>query len=147
LGSAFAGYDIRAVPDLADRRQLAWQGVSVDLRYRFLERDSAPFGLTFAVESQIGRFDDISGVAARKFETEFRLALERELIPDYAVAALNLIYQPEWTRSVATLAAEQESTIGASLGAMWRIQSNILVGGEARYLRRYEGIGLDELSG
>ena len=147
VGSAFAGHDIRAVPDLEDRRQLIWQGVSVDLRYRFLDRDSAPFGLTFAAESQLSRLDDISGAAVRNFETEFRLAFDRELIPNYAVAALNLIYQPEWTRVLATGAAEQESTIGAALGAMWRIRPNISVGGEARYLRRYEGIGLEEFSG
>src|ERR1700741_1304389 len=61
VGSAFAGHDIRAVPDLDDRRQLAWQGVSVDVRYRFLDRDSAPFGLTFAVEGQASRIDDVSG--------------------------------------------------------------------------------------
>jgi hypothetical protein len=147
IGSTFAGHDIRDVPGLEDRRQLAWQGVSVDLRYRFLDRDSAPFGLTFAAESQLSRIDDISGAAVRNFETEFRLAFDRELIPNYAVAAFNLIYQPQWTRSVATGAAEQESTIGAALGAMWLVRPNILVGGEARYLRRYEGIGLEEFSG
>jgi len=147
VGSAFAGHDIRAVPDLEDRRRLTFQGVSVDLRYRFLDRDSAPFGLTFAVEGQLHRIDDISAAAVRNFESEFRLAFDRELIPNYALVALNLIYQPEWTRSLATGAAEQESTIGAALGAMWRIRPDILVGGEARYLRRYEGIGLEELSG
>jgi hypothetical protein len=147
VGSAFAEHDIRAVPDLRDRRQAAWQGASIDLRYRIVERDSAPFGLTFAVESQVSRIDDISGAAVRKFETEFRLALDRELIPNQAVAALNLIYQPEWTRSVAIDAAEQESTIGVALGAMWRIRPDILVGGEARYLRRYDGIGLEQFSG
>jgi hypothetical protein len=147
IGSGFAGHDIRAVPDLDDRRQLAWQGVSIDLRYKFLDRDSAPFGLTFAVESQLSRIDDISGAAVRNFETEFRLALERDLIPNQAVAAVNLIYRPQWTRFVATGAAEQESTVGAALGAMWRIRPDILLGGEARYLRRYEGIGLEEFSG
>src|SRR5919201_375616 len=69
VGSAFAGHDIRAVPDLDDRRQLAWQGASIDVRYKFLDRASAPFGLTFAVESQLGRIDDISGTAVRNFET------------------------------------------------------------------------------
>jgi hypothetical protein len=69
------------------------------------------------------------------------------LIPNYAVAALNLIYQPEWTRFFATGAAEQESTIGAALGAMVQMRPGILFGSEARYLRRYEGIGLEELSG
>jgi hypothetical protein len=147
VGSAFAGHDIRAVPDLEDRRQLAWQGGSLDVRYKFLDRDSAPFGLTFAVASEFSRIDDISGAAVRKFETEFRLALERELIPNYAILALNLFYRPEWTRFVATDTAEQESTVGAALGAMWRIRPDILVGGEARYLRRYEGIGLDQFLG
>lgn len=147
VGSAFAGHDIRAVPDLWDRRQLAWQGVSLDVRYKFLDRDSAPFGLTFAVDSQLSRVGDISGAAVRNFETEFRLAFDHEFVPNHAIVALNLIYKPEWTRSVATGAAEQDSTIGAALAAMWRIRPNILVGGEARYIRRYEGIGLEEFSG
>ena len=147
IGSAFAGHNIRAVPDLEDRRQLAWQGVSVDLRYRFLDRDSAPFGLTFAVESELSRVDETSGARVRNFETEFRLAFDRELIPNRVVAALNLIYQPEWTRFLATGIAERESTIGAALGTMVRIRPDILVGGEARYLRKYEGIGLGEFSG
>jgi hypothetical protein len=147
IGSAFAGHDIRAVPGLEDRRQAAWQGASVDLRYRFLNRDSAPFGLTFAVESQFSRLDDTSGAAVRNFETEFRLAFDRELIPNTAVAAVNLIYQPEWTRFLVTGTAEQDSTVGIALGAMLRIRSAVLIGGEARYLRKYEGIGLEEFSG
>jgi hypothetical protein len=147
VGGAFAAHDIHGVPGLEDRRQLAWQGASVDLRYRFLDRDTAPFGLTFAVESNLSRIDDTSAAAARNFGTEFALAFDRELIPNVAVAALNLIYQPEWTRFLATGAAEQESTIGAALGAMVRIRPGILLGGEARYLRRYEGIGLEEFSG
>jgi hypothetical protein len=147
VGSGFAVHDIRAVPDLDDRRQLAWQGASVDVRYKFLDRESAPFGLTFAIANEISRIDDVSGAKVRKFETEFRLALEREIIPDTAIVALNLLYRPEWTRLVATDTAEQQSTIGAAFGAMWRIRPNILVGGEARYLRRYDGIGLEQFSG
>src|SRR6185369_1372178 len=34
IGSSFAGHDVRGVPGLDDVRQLAWQGVSLDLRYR-----------------------------------------------------------------------------------------------------------------
>jgi hypothetical protein len=37
--------------------------------------------------------------------------------------------------------------VGAALGAMLQIRPGILVGGEARYLRKYEGIGLEEFSG
>ena len=64
-----------------------------------------------------------------------------------AVAALNLIYQPEWTRLVATGVAEQESMIGAAFAVMGQMRPGFLLGGEARYLRKYEGIGLDAFSG
>ena len=147
IGSAFAAHDINSVPDFEDRRQLAWQGVSVDLRYRFLDRDTAPLGLTFALESHADRIDETTAAAVRNYGTAFTLAFDRELIPSFAVAALNLIYQPEWTRLVGTGAAEQESTIGAALGVMAQMRPGFLVGGEARYLRKYEGIALQEFNG
>jgi hypothetical protein len=147
MGSAFAAYDINGVPGLEDRRQLSWQGVSVDFRYRFLERDIAPFGLTFAVETHADRIDEATAAAARNYGTDFTLAFDRELVPNVTVAAFNLIYRPEWTRFVGTGVAEQESTVGTALGLMAQLRSGFLFGGEMRYLRRYEGIGLEELAG
>ena len=130
-----------------DRRQSSWEGVSIDLRYRFLERDEAPFGFTFAVENHASRVDETTAAAVRSYGTEFTAAFDRELIPNVVVAALNLTYQPEWTRIIGTGAAEQESTIGAALGLMVQWRPGFFLGGEARYLRRYEGIGLEELAG
>src|SRR6185369_17922330 len=37
LGTSFASHYIRGVPGFEDRRQSSWEGVSIDLRYRFLE--------------------------------------------------------------------------------------------------------------
>jgi hypothetical protein len=147
MGSTFSAHDINGVAGFDDRRQLAWQGVSVDFRYRFLERDTAPFGMTFAVETHADRIDETTAAVVRNYGTEFTLAFDRELVPNMAVAALNLVYQPEWTRFVGTGAAEQESTIGAALGVMAQVRPGLFLGGEARYLRRYEGIGLEEFSG
>lgn len=147
VGGDFVAHDIGGVPGLEDRRQLTLQGASLDLRYKFLDRDSAPFGLTFAVESGLGRIDELSAARARSFDTSFTLALDRELIPNYLIAALNLVYQPEWTRFLASGAAEQESTVGVAFGALVQVRPGILLGGEARYFRRYEGIGLEEFSG
>jgi hypothetical protein len=147
LGGTFASHDIAGVAGLQDRRQLSWQGVSVDLRYRFLDRDAAPFGLTVAVEGHANRVDETTAAVVRSYGTEFALAFDRELVPNVAVAALNLIYQPEWTRLVGTGAAEQESTIGAALGVMVQARPGFFLGGEARYLRQYEGIGLEEFAG
>jgi hypothetical protein len=147
LGSSFAAHDISGVPGFDDRRQLAWQGVSIDLRYRFLDRETAPFGFTVALSHQADKLDETSGAAAWHVGTDFTLAFDREIVPGLSVAALNLIYQPEWTRFAATDAAEQESTIGAAFALMTRVAPNIFLGGEARYLRRYEGIGLAEFEG
>jgi hypothetical protein len=147
LGSSFAAHDISGVPGFDDRRQLAWQGVSIDLRYRFLDRETAPFGFTVALSHQADKLDETSGAAAWHVGTDVTLAFDREIVPGLSVAALNLIYQPEWTRFAATDTAEQESTIGAAFALMARVSPNIFFGGEARYLRRYEGIGLEEFAG
>jgi hypothetical protein len=147
LGSTFSAHDIHGVPGFDDRRQMGWQGVSVDFRYRFLDRQTAPLGLTVAVEPHADRIDEGTAAAVRKYGTDVILAFDREIVPKVAVAALNLIYQPEWTRFVGTGIAEQESTIGASFGLMAQVRPGFLLGGEARYLRKYEGIGLEEFSG
>jgi len=147
LGSSFAAHDINGVPGFDDRRQLAWQGISVDFRYRFLDRDTAPFGFTVALEHQADKIDETMGAAAWHYGTDVVLAFDREVVPNLTVAALNLLYQPEGTRFAATGTADQESTVGAAFALMTRLGPNILFGGEARYLRKYEGIGLDEFEG
>jgi hypothetical protein len=147
LGGTFATHDIFGVPGLADRNQFDGQGISLDLRYRFLDREKDPFGLTLAAESRVDRVDEATAARVRKYGTEFTLAFDRELVPDLSVAALNLIYQPEWTRMLATGQTEQESTVGAALAVMTQIRPGVFVGGEARYFRKYEGIGLDDFAG
>jgi hypothetical protein len=147
LGTTFAAHDIRGVPDLDDRRQLAWQGLSVDLRYRLLDRDVAPFGFTVAVETEANRIDDTSAAPARSYGSEVRLAFDREIVPGRVVAALNLSYQPEWTRLTGVGIVERESAVGAALAVMAQIRPAVFIGAEVRYLRTYEGIGLDALAG
>src|ERR1700709_1117406 len=118
LGGTFATHDIFGVPGFADRSQFEGQGVSLDLRYRFLDREKDPFGLTLAAGTRSDLTHETTAVPVRKYGTEFTLAFDRELIPDLSVVALNLIYQPEWTRMPATGQAEQDSTIGAAMAVM-----------------------------
>jgi hypothetical protein len=138
---------ISGVPGLDDQRRLSWQGGSVDLRYRFLDRETAPFGLTFATEVHAHRVDETTAEAVRSFGTEFRLAFDREIVPNRVIAAFNLLYEPEWTRVIGSGVMERESTAGAALGLMAQLRPGFLFGGEARYLRKYEGTGLEELAG
>lgn len=147
VGGSFAAYGISGVPGFADRDQLDWQGASLDLRYKLFDRKSAPFGLTFALETHADRFDDITAAAARKYGTELTMAIDRELIPDRLVAAFNLFYEPESTHLFGMGVAEQESTAGVALAVMTQIRPGFLIGGEVRYLRKYSGVGFDEFAG
>jgi hypothetical protein len=147
VGGAFAAHDIAGVSGLDDRRQLAWQGASVDFRYRFWDRETSPFGLTFALETHADRIDETSAALVRKYGTDLTVAFDRELVPNFVVAALNLFYQPEWTRFAVSDASEREATVGAAFAVMAQLRPGFFLGGEARYLRKYEGLGLDELVG
>jgi hypothetical protein len=147
VGGTFATHDIFGVPGFANRSQFEGQGISLDLRYRFLDREKDPFGLTLAAESHVDRIDETTAARVRKYGTEFTLAFDRELVPNLSVVALNLIYQPEWTRTLATGQTEQESTIGAAMAVMAQIRPGFFLGGEARYFRKYDGIGLDDFAG
>jgi hypothetical protein len=147
VGSGFAAHDIAGVSGLDDRKQFTWQGASIELRYRLLERERAPFGLTVAVEAKGDRIEETSALPAQRFGTEWTVALDRELLPNRLLAAVNLFYEPEWSRPLGASTTERESTLGAAFALMARVAPSMLLGGEARYLRKYEGIGLTELAG
>jgi hypothetical protein len=142
-----ASYDIGAVPGFDDLKQAGVQGGSVDVRYRFLDRKTAAFGLTVDAETHVDRMDETSGEHVRAYGTDFTLAFDRELVPDRLIAGLNLLYQPEWTNFLATNRTEQQATVGVAWSMMAQVQPGLLIGGEALYLRRYEGLGLDVFSG
>uniref|UniRef100_Q07TD6 Uncharacterized protein n=1 Tax=Rhodopseudomonas palustris (strain BisA53) TaxID=316055 RepID=Q07TD6_RHOP5 len=147
VGSGFAAHDIAGVQGLDDRQQFSWQGASIELRTRLLERERAPFGLTLAFEAKGNRIEETSALPAQRFGAEWTLALDRELLPNRLLAAVNLFYEPEWSRRLGAAATERESTLGAAAALMARLSPRLLLGGEARYLRKYEGIGLTELAG
>jgi hypothetical protein len=80
VGTTLAAHNIDSVPGFGDHNQIAWQGASLDLRYRFLDRDTAPFGLTLAVETHGDRVDETTADRVRGIGTELTLAVERDLI-------------------------------------------------------------------
>ena len=119
----------------------------MDLRYKFLDRNAAPFGLTLAFETHGNRIDDTTAASVRNYGNELTLAVDRELVPGFVVTGLNLLYQPEWTRFAESGAAEQEATVGAAFSIMAQVRPGFFLGGEARYLREYQGIALDSFAG
>jgi len=144
---AVNSYDITGVSGLADQRYTAFGGLSADIRYRLLDRASAPFGFALGAEPHWGRADDVTGAPGNQYGVDFVAAADWEVIPERVVAAFNLLYQPDTIRSNLTGTWSPESTAGGAMAVMAQVRSGIFVGGEARYLRRYEGLGLDTLAG
>ena len=140
-------YDIAGVSGFADQRYAAFGGLSADIRYRLLDRASAPFGLAIGAEPQWGRADDVTGQPASRYGVDFVAAADWEIIPDRVVAAFNLLYQPATMRAKLNGAWSQEFTAGAAFAMMAQVRSGIFIGGEARYLRQYDGLSLDHLAG
>jgi hypothetical protein len=144
---AVNSYNIAGVTGFADQRYTAFGGLSADIRYRLLDRATAPFGFAVGAEPHWGRADDATGEPVNQYGVDFVAAADWEVVPNRVVAAFNLLYQPETMRSKLTGSWSQESTAGIAVGLMAQVHSGIFIGGEARYLRQYDGLGLDTLAG
>jgi hypothetical protein len=144
---ALVAYDIAGVSGLTDQRYAAFGGLSADFRYRFLDRASAPFGFALGAEPHWGRADDVTGQPATQYGVDFVAAADWEVVPDRVVTAFNLLYQPETMRSKMTGLWSQESTAGVAVAVMAQLRSGFFAGGEARYLRKYDGFALDTFVG
>jgi hypothetical protein len=147
FGGTLASYNINGVAGFEDRRQTGLQGASLDLRYKFLDRDTAPFGLIVGAETHADRLNETTAATVRSYGTDFTLGFDRELVPNQVVAALNLLYQPQWTRFVGSGVTQQDSTTGVAAAVMAQVQPGLFLGGEARYLRKYDSLGWDEFAG
>jgi hypothetical protein len=63
--------------DFPDRTAYNFDGGSVEVRYRAIERSAAnPFALTLAVEPRVGRVDAISGLYAPSYGAEFKAQVD-----------------------------------------------------------------------
>jgi hypothetical protein len=140
-------HDISGVNGLDDRRRGGWQSLSLDLRYRLLDREHALFGLLIDAEPRWGRIDETTGEPVDQYGIDLAIAIDKELIPNRIVAAFNALYAPNVFRSRETGITFHESTLGFSTALMVQVRPGIFFGGEARYLRRYEGLGLDSFAG
>jgi hypothetical protein len=76
------------------------------------------------------------------------LLIDRELIADRLYGAFNLIYDPATTRIRATRLSERDANLGFGAALMTRVAgTNLFLGAEARYLRHYDSMSLDQFAG
>jgi hypothetical protein len=142
-----ARFDISGVPGLEDRRQLAYEAASLEMRYRLLNREQAPFGLTVGFDPHWARVDDTSGAPVDRYGAALLLIADKELVEKLFFAAFNFIYEPNAIRSRITGAWQRTSELGVSAAVTMQIAPGVLIGAEARYMSSFDGLGLDRFTG
>jgi len=146
-GLLLSYHGIAGVPGFDDRQQIGFQGLSFEVKYQLLDRNHAPFGLTLFAQPRWTRIDEANGERVSQFSSEFTLALDKEILPQRLFGAINLIYEPEISRSHETGEQERGSRLGGSAALAAQILPGVLIGAEARYLRAHEGLIPNSLKG
>jgi hypothetical protein len=130
-----------------DLDRTAFGGLSVGISYRLL--DHAAHGVGFAVSGAPywTRIDDDSGESVNGYGSDFVLAADVDLVPKVLVGVLNLVYEPEQTKSRVDGSWSRENTAGLGGGLMFKLKGNIAVGPEARNLRKYDSLDFGAFAG
>ena len=144
---AVSRFDVSNVPGLDDRRQLAYEAASLELRYRLIDREKAQFGLTLGFDPRWARIDETSGAPVDQYGGALLLIADKELVDKLIFAAFNFIYEPNATRSRVTGDWQHTSELGVSAAITMQVRPGVLIGAEARYMRSFDGLGLDRFTG
>jgi len=147
FGALGSTHNIRGVTDLDDRNQVAFAGGFAEFRYLAIERTSNnPLSVTLAFEPNARLIDETGGAHVHNYEFETSINADLELLRNRLYAGFNLLYEPEYTH---TLADEtiRESTLGGSAALSVRLTPGVLIGAEAWYLRHYDDFGLSAFTG
>ncbi len=146
-GSILAGWRTRAnIPGQANLDTTASDGIGGEIRWRFLDRNTDPVGLTLHLEPSLRLADERSGERGSGWGSENRLILDRTVLPDRLFAAANLIYDIESFRPRGS-PTERASVLGISTAASYQVHPGLFLGADIRYLRAYEGLAADRYRG
>ncbi len=147
IGALADRHDISGVRDLDNVHRTSFQGLSLDMRYRLLDRRQWGIGLSLLAEPHWLRVDDTTGQRVAQYGSGFAVLVDKELVAGRIVAAFNLLYEPDAVQSRLTGMWSHEAVAGAGSGLMVQLQPGFSVGAEARYLRAYDSVGFNRFAG
>lgn len=150
LSSWTTGHRIRVAPELDDKSQVRFDGLSAELAYRFVERsETNPVAATFSVEPRWVRVDGTSGERETAVSAEMKLFVDAVIVPDRLFAAFNLNYASGVSRSLVEAGASWErfSNTNVSGAVAYQVSDKLFVGVEARWLASFSGAFLNALDG
>jgi len=139
---------INDVDGLDNFHNFNFSGLSAKLRFLLLGRGpESPIGLTFVVEPEWARVDDVSGALTNNFGTTLKLVIDTELISNRLYAAANLTYEPDISREFGVPKWEQSSNLGMTTALAYRINPKVTIGAELQYYRAFDGLGMQTFLG
>jgi len=148
FGPFLTAHSIRNVPGLGNLDQFAVGGAFAEVRYIVLDRSAGqPLSVTLSAEPEFRRYDETGGDKVTNYELELKANADLELIKNQLYLGGNLLYEPETTHEPGTPGWEKESKGGGSLALAYRIGPNLVLGGEAWYLRHYDGAFFNTFTG
>lgn len=146
-GFALGAQRIDGVPGFDNRSHLTFNGAGLEFRAKLIDRDVAPFGLTLHAQPNWSRVDEGSGARIEQYGGEFAALIDRVLIKDRLFAVFNVWYGTGATRELATNLSGHDSELQLHGALSYALTPTLVVGGGLRYLRAYDGGGLDRLHG
>jgi hypothetical protein len=146
FGPTLSYYNIQGVPGLADGNFGGANGFEADLRSLLIDRGPSPFAVTFSIEPEFHSLDETTGAQVWNAGLETKIEADAELIKNRVFLAFNLLYEPEGTNPVSG-SWDTESTLGVSSALAFQIIPNVVVGADLWYLRHWDGLGFNTLTG
>lgn len=140
-------HSIGGVPGMLDRNQWGFAEVAFEMKYRLLNRESAPFGLTFVATPAFSRIDETSGERTESYGVGFAALADKELIANRLLVAFNAAFATGAGKQRITGVWEHDSALAASAALSGRISDRVFISGEIRYERAFDGMGLDRFAG
>jgi hypothetical protein len=138
---------IKGVEGFDDVSQTSIGGGSVEFRYKLLDRDKSPFGLTLHFQPGYNRIDEATGLGVEQYGNEFLALMDKEIIKDRLWGAVNIGYGVAATRLKTTNEWSHDSDLSIHGAMSYKFFPGFLAGGEIRYVRAYDGLGLDRFKG
>jgi len=148
LSLSAARHKINGVTGFDDvNNALVFNGIGGEFRWNFVKRTEHGVGITAHIEPVIQRYDELSGLRARKYGAENRLIFDTELSKDKLFAAFNVLYEVERVLEQGETEWERGSKLGFAFALTGRVSKTLFLGMNAQYMRSYEGLIFKEFTG
>lgn len=125
-------------------RDFAFQGLSLELKYKLLDEKKDGFGLALYAEPGWSRIHKVEGEKGTEYELELKLIASKSWLDDRLIWAGNLTFEPEWEREREEMGSgvlhtswAKELKLEATTGLAYRFAPNWRAGVEARYASVY----------